>query len=418
MATNRWRYVVTWGYMEPDGTIVEETQWVPETTHSPDHIMSQINSLLNWEKTAGQIRAEDWIYWWTTNRTWSSIRWPASLPQWYQWPTDADIDALVGMAGWNRTPTYTSQWTRSTVFTPAETYKFQADWYYNQGDKALWDAYSALWTWSDAYSKLARQMNDFYSVYADDIAKREMWLAWVKSDLANKLYWDMAQQRQYVMDTFWPNGTLTTELNKYYDDLGNYLATDAWHQAAKIAAQWMHTWASLWAIRAQQSEAYNQSFQRYVQAKEQEINAKQTIASNLINYMSTLRQEYWDTTNAYIISQYQRANDLLNSISASIAQSNIELAWTKLSNSLKGSGSSSSNNANLNRWAQFSNDVLNTDAKKEEFNNMTKAEQTTVYNAYVNAKQQKLLEKYYWNWWSTTTEDTTSDEWWVSYVIW
>lgn len=384
MAINNWRYVVTWGYMDENGNIVEETQWVPNTT-------------------------------------WSTIWWPSALPHWYQWPTDAEIDALVGAYWTNANSTPTSTRTQSTgyTFTPAETYKFQADWYYNQGNTALGDAYSALWSGSDAYSKLARQMNDFYNVYADDIAKREMWLAWVKADLANQLYGDMSQQRQYVMDTFWPNGTLTTELNKYYDDLGNYLATDAWHQAAKIAAQWMHTWASLWAIRAQQNEAYNQSFQRYVQAKEQEINAKQQIASNLINYMSTLRQEYWDTTNTYIISQYQRANDLLNSISASIAQSNIELAWTKLNNSLKWSGSSSSNNANLNRWAQFNADVLNTDEKKEQFNNMTKAEQTTVYNAYVNSKEQALLEAYYWNGWNITTiEDTTSDEWGTSYEIW
>ena len=130
-------------------------------------------------------------------------------------------------------------------------------------------------------------------------------------------------------------------MNSYYDDLWNYLATDAWRQAANIAAQWMHSWASLWAIRAQQNEAYNESFGRYVQAKEQEINAKQQIASNLINYMSALRQEYWDTTNQYIISQYQRANDMLNSLSQNIASSNMELANAKLSASLsRGSGSS------------------------------------------------------------------------------
>ena len=382
MAINNWRYVVTGWYMNPDGTIVEETQYVPNVRQTPEHIMSQIDNILAWNKTPGQVRMEDNMYWTTVS-----------------------------------SPTNVS----SRTFSPAETYALQANWYYNQWDTALGNAYSALWSGSDSYSKLANQINDFYNVYANDIAKREMWLAWVKTDLANKLYDDMSQQRQYVLDTFWPNWSLTNELNKYYDDLWNYLATDAGRQAANIAAQWLHSGASLWAIRAQQNEAYNESFQRYVQAKEQEINAKQQIASNLINYMSTLRQEYWDTTNTYIISQYQRANDLLNSISASIAQSNIELAWTKLNNSLRWSWSwnSSTNDANLNRWAQFNADVLNTDEKKTQFNNMTKAEQTTVYNAYVNAKEKELLEAYYWNGWdASTTENTTSNEWGVSYIIW
>lgn len=371
------------------------------TVYSPEHIMSQINSLISGEKTPEQVRAEDGM------TATSNV---------------ADTSAPVNMSplGYRiAPPTINNREGYVPEFSPTETYKLKADWYYNQWDTALWDAYSALWTWSDAYSKLANQMNDFYSVYADDIAKREMWLAWVKQDLANRLYWDMSQQRQYVMDTFWPNWTLTNEINKYYDDLWNYLATDAGRQAATIAAQWIHSGASLGAIRAQQNEAYNQSFARYVQAKEQEINAKQTVASNLINYMSTLRQEYWDTTNSYIISQYQRANDLLNSISASIAQSNIELAWTKLSNALKWSWSSTSNNAQFNRWPEFNAEVLNTDEKRTQFNNMSDAEKTTVYNAYVNSKTQKLLEAYYWNWGdSSTDESSDSSEWWTSYVIW
>ena len=292
MATNRWRL-------------------------EPEYIMSQINSLLDWEKTPAQVRAEDWIV----------------KPEAYVAPTGWAVPEWLGSAAAYYHP-------NTNAFTPSETYRLRSEWYYNQWDTALWDAYKALWTWSDAYSNTANRMNDFFNVYADDVAKREMALAWIKSDLANKLYNDMAETRTYVMDTFWPNWTLTNEINKYYDDLGNYLATDAGRQAATIAAQWMHSWASLWAIRAQQNEAYNQSFARYVQAKEQEINAKQTIASNLINYMSTLRQEYWDTTNTYIISQYQRANDLLNAISQSIAQSNLELNNARLSNSLKWSSSS------------------------------------------------------------------------------
>ena len=215
-------------------------------------------------------------------------------------------------------------------FSNADVYRLQSQGYYDQWNMALWDAYKALWDWSSAFNNTANQINDFYSQLGQDVYQREMALAWEKQALANKLLQDMWQTKQYALDMFWPNGQLTREVNRYYDDLWNYLSTDAWRQAAEIAAQWMHSWASLWAIRAQQNQAYNESFARYVQAKEQEINAKQAIANNLINYMSTLRREYWDTTNQYIIQQYQRANDLLNSLSQNIANSNIQLAQARL----------------------------------------------------------------------------------------
>lgn len=35
--------------------------------------------------------------------------------------------------------------------------------------------------------------------------------------------------------------------------------------------------------------------------------------------MSALRQEYWDTTNQYIIDLYKRANDMYNSVAQSAA---------------------------------------------------------------------------------------------------
>lgn len=284
MATNNWWYTVIWGYMTPDGQIVEEKQYNP---------------------TVGYTIAPPTI----NNRNGNKDR-----------------------------------------FTPAETFKFTADGYYNQWDTALWDAYSALRKSSDAYANTAKQMNDFYSALWNDTLRRETALAWMKTWVANKLFQDMSDTKDYIMNVFWPDWSLTKELNKYYSDLGNYLATDAGRQAAKITAQWMHSWASLWAIRAQQNEAYNESFQRYLQAKEQELNAKQTIASNLINYMSTLRKEYWDTTNTYIISQYQRANDLLESLATNIAKSNAELLTARLVKQTSGGKSSSSSN-----WNNMSN---------------------------------------------------------------
>jgi hypothetical protein len=64
---------------------------------------------------------------------------------------------------------------------------------------------------------------------------------------------------------------------------------------------------------------------------QQELEAKQNIQQNLINFMTNLRQEYWDTANAYIISQYERANNLLNAISQNIASANANIATARLS---------------------------------------------------------------------------------------
>lgn len=357
MAINNWRYVVTWGYIDPNGNIIEEIQPSYETVQPTSYRIVQ--------------------------------------------PTINNREGYVPMA--------------STTFSPAETYKMRADWYYNLWDTNLWDAYSALWSWSNAYTNTAKQINDFYSQLGGDVTQREIALAWIKSDLADKLYNDMLQTKQYVVDTFGPEWTLTTEINKYYDDLWNYLATDAGRQAAIIAAQWIHSWASLWAIRAQQNEAYNESFGRYIQAKEQEINAKQTIASNLINYMSTLRQEYWDTTNQYIIQQYQRANDLLNTISQSIANTNMEIASAKLSNSVWWSSSSGSN-VILPAWtaAKLYNSL--SDADKAAFDALSASQQQKVLTNlyYQNLKNssstETATETPVWESWSTIVKNWNSSK--------
>lgn len=382
MAINNWRYIVTWGFMEPDGTIVEERQYV---------------------------------------------NWPVAYSS--KGYNGADIDALLANSNLNSTPLVTSEQNYnydssnidsllsnsnlSTTFSPAESFRLSANGYYDQGNTAMWDAYSALRKWSDAFSTAAKQMNDFFNVYGDDVAKREMALAWIKESLANKLYNDMSQQKDYVMWMFWPNGTLTKEINAYYDDLWNYLATDAGRQAATIAAQWVHSWASLWAIRAQQNQAYNETFARYVQAKEQEINAKQTVASNLINFMSTLRQEYWDTTNAYIISQYQRANDLLNAVSQSIAQSNIELGNARLSNSLKWSGwSGGTFNPDHKMFMSFESEMLNNEAAREAWNQMTNTQKQSVYSNWLYQKAWRVTNdtEDLTNWWEETKWEDDSTQ--------
>ena len=277
MAINNWRYVVTWGYMDPNGNIVEETKYVPATT-----------------------------------------------------------------------PTVTSTGVNPT-FTNAEVYGLQSQGYANQGDTALANAFWWLANDLGKYSTYANTTLWAYDNLLNYIKWNENRLQWEAWKLYNTLVSDINDQKSYVNRMFGPDGELTQEVNKYYDDLGNYLSTDAGRQAANIAAQWVHSWASLGAIRAQQNEAYNESFARYVQAKEQQINAKQQIASNLINFMSNLRKEYWDTTNQYIIELYKRANDLYNNVAMSAAQDMD--SYNKLRFSSTGSWSSSSSNSNwISLW--------------------------------------------------------------------
>lgn len=205
------------------------------------------------------------------------------------------------------------------TFSPEELYAIKAQGYWNQWDNILanayWDIANNLWR----YSTYANNTLGTYDNLLNYMAGNEQQLQWTAGNLYWNLVNDINTQRDYVYNTFWPDGTLTKEVNAYYDDLWNYLATDAWRQAATIAAQGTHSGASLGSIRAQQNEAYNESFQRYIQAKEQQINAKQQIAANLINFMSTLRQEYWNTTNQYIIELYKRANDLYKDVATSAA---------------------------------------------------------------------------------------------------
>lgn len=202
---------------------------------------------------------------------------------------------------------------------------------YNQWNTNLADAYKALNQENTAYNRVANQIADYYNVLAQDTAKREQWLAWAKYDVANRLFNDMANQRDYVYGLYGPQGTFTREVNTYYDDLWDYLASEAGREMAYADALWAQSWASLGMMRAQRNQAYNEAFQRSLQVMQQELDAKQNIQQNLINFMTALRQEYWDTANAYIISQYERANNLLNAISQNIATTNANIATARLS---------------------------------------------------------------------------------------
>lgn len=271
MAINNWRHVVTWWYMDPNGNIVEERQYVPEVTTSTTTSPATTNYFPNTQAYA--LQAQGYAGQW--NNAMANAFWELANDLWAY-----------------------SNYANNTINT-----------------------YNALWNWMNANEEALRNV------------------AW---NTYNTLIGDIQTQKDYINRMFGPEGELTREVNTYYDDLGNYLSTEAWRQAANIAAQGVHSWASLWAIRAQQNEAYNEAFWRYVQAKEQQINAKQQIASNLINYMSTLRQEYWNTTNQYIIDLYKRANDLYNQTAASLANDLNQYNTLRLSWSWGGWGSSSS----------------------------------------------------------------------------
>lgn len=232
-------------------------------------------------------------------------------------------------------------WQAYKPFSVADTLAQRAQWYQAQGLEWLANSYRTLNKENNIYNNTANKITDYYTALANDINSRENALAQRKESLANQLSQDIANQRQYVMDYFGPNWIFTNEINKYYDESGNYLASEAGRQMAMANAEWIQSGASLWAQRAARNEAYNNAFQNYLKVKEQELAAKINISNQLINYMQTLRQEYWDTQNEFVISQYQRANDLLNTISQSMAESQASIQQARLAQSLRWNGTSS-----------------------------------------------------------------------------
>ena len=252
---------------------------------------------------------------------------PANWNWWY--------DNYIGRGANNNTQTY-------TPFSVADTLKQRADGYQAQGLEWLANSYRTLNKENNIYNNTANKIADYYSALANDINSRENALAQRKESLANQLSQDIANQRQYVMDYFGPNWIFTNEVNRFYDENGNYLASEAGRQMAMANAEWIQSGASLWAQRAARNEAYNNAFQNYLKVKEQEISAKMNIQTQLINYMKALREEYGNTQNAYVISQYQRANDLLNALSTDLAQTQAWIATAQLQRATAGGGSTSS----------------------------------------------------------------------------
>lgn len=299
MATNKWR--VIWWYMDANGNIVEE--YANPAQEMYDFIHS---------------------------------------------------DATEFNPSWKNTPS-TNTPTSSNTFSNYDVYGLQAQGYANQWDNAMANAYGWIANNLWKYASFANNSLSAADALLNYVKQNETGLQSAARWAYNTILADLQNQRDYINSTFGPEWSLTKEVNSYYDDLWNYLATDAGRQAANIAAQWVHSWASLWSIRAQQNEAYNESFGRYVQAKEQQINAKLNIATNLVNFMSQLRKEYWDTTNQYVIDLYKRANDLYNTIAQNTATDidNYNKALATPTSSWWGSWSSSASTNLLSRYNQL-----------------------------------------------------------------
>ena len=312
----------------------------------------------NWTPTPSSTTPTTniWWYYWNprpaTNPEWSTIRW------WYVTYNPQNV--------WNYSAT---NWTYQP-FSVADTLAQRAQWYQAQGLEWLANSFRTLNKENNIYNNTANRITDYYTALANDINSRENALAQRKESLANQLSQDIANQRQYVMDYFGPNWIFTNEINRYYDENGNYLASEAGRQMAMANAEWIQSGASLWAQRAARNEAYNNAFQNYLQVKEQELAAKMNISNQLISYMQALRQEYWDTQNTFVISQYQRANDLLNTISQSMAESQAAIQQAKLQQALGWSWNSSFYKKlaevwqRLSDWTWTAEDILFAKANK------------------------------------------------------
>lgn len=275
---------------------------------------------------------------------------------WTLWTTS--YTPTVNTAGWANGPTGTynpildgKKWNIVSPLSTADVLNARYQAAYNQWNTNLANAYKTLNQENTTYNNVANQIADYYNVLAQNVAKREAWLAGAKYDLANKLFNDMADQKDYVWWLYWPNGSLTKAINTYYDDMGDYLASEAGREMAYADAMWVQSWASLWMMRAQRNQAYNEAFQKSIQVMQAELEAKQAIAQNLITFMTNLRKEYWDTANDYIIAQYERANDLLNTIEENIAKTSASIQAARFS---WGSGWWGTNTTTTKTWDEMS----------------------------------------------------------------
>lgn len=201
---------------------------------------------------------------------------------------------------------------------------------YSQSNPAISQQYRNLANQAGMRWDAQRNILNWYDGLANDVANRQQYVTDISGNLANNLLWDINNQRDYIYSLYWPNGSITQEVNDYYSGLSNAIAWDTGRQLAQNDVNAKMAGASVWANRNTQNQIYNEGYERALKAKEADINAKNNIVSSLQNYMSALRSEYGDTTDKYIIQKYQQANDLLNQIQSSMTQDMVNLENSKL----------------------------------------------------------------------------------------
>lgn len=201
---------------------------------------------------------------------------------------------------------------------------------YSQSNPALSQQYRNAANQAGMWWETQNNILNWYDSLANDVANRQAYVTNMSGDLANSLLWDINNQRDYIYSLYWPNGSITQEVNDYYSGLSNAISWDTGRQLAQSDVNAKTAGVSVWANRNTQNQIYNEGYERALKAKEADINAKNNIVSALQNYMTALRTEYWDTTDKYIIQKYQQANDLLNQIESSMTQDMVNLENSKL----------------------------------------------------------------------------------------
>ena len=201
---------------------------------------------------------------------------------------------------------------------------------YSQSNPALSQQYRDMANQAGIWWQTQNNILNWYDGLANDVANRQAYVTNMSWDLANSLLWDINNQRDYIYSMYWPNGSITQEVNDYYSGLANAISWDTGRQLAQSDVNAKTAGVSVWANRNTQNQIYNEGYERALKAKEADINAKNNIVSALQNYMSALRSEYGDTTDKYIIQKYQQANDLLNQIQSSMTQDMVNLENSKL----------------------------------------------------------------------------------------
>lgn len=217
-----------------------------------------------------------------------------------------------------------------------------ADYYGNIQPDLAW-TYKDLANQAGIWWDTQRNILNWYDTLANDVANRQNNVMNMSWNLANDLIGDINNQRDYIYSLYWPEWSITQQVNDYYSWLVNSLAWDTWRQLAQNDVNAAEIGMSTWANRNAQNDIYNQWYQRSLQAMEQDINAKNQIVQQLQTYLTQFRQEYGDTTDKYLIQQYQKGVDLLNQVQSWLTEQMAWLETARLQNAIAKMSSNSQN---------------------------------------------------------------------------